>query len=96
MNSYYVYILASWSRAIYTGITNNLQRRIWEHKHKVIPGFTSNYNVNRLVYFEETCDVNSAIRREKEIKGWVGAKKIKLIESVNPMWKDLSDDWFGD
>jgi putative endonuclease len=91
LKSYYVYILASKSRVLYTGITNDLTRRIWEHQHKLIPGFTEKYNVNRLVYFEETADVNAAILREKEIKGWVRVKKISLIEAMNPTWEDLSE-----
>ncbi len=93
MKSYYVYITASKSRVIYTGVTNDLKRRIYEHKNKLIPGFTSRYNADRLVYFEETSDVRSAIQREKQIKGWVREKKIALIESVNPTWRDLSLDF---
>lgn len=84
MKKYYVYIMASKSRVIYTGVTNNLERRVDEHKNKLVEGFTSKYNVNRLVYFEETNDVNAALNREKQIKGWLRAKKITLIESVNP------------
>jgi putative endonuclease len=76
--------MASKSRVIYTGVTNNLERRVDEHKNKLVEGFTSKYNVNRLVYFEETNDVNAALNREKQIKGWLRAKKITLIESVNP------------
>ncbi|HQV68586.1 MAG TPA: GIY-YIG nuclease family protein [Thermoflexales bacterium] len=93
MKSYYVYITASKSRVIYTGVTNDLKRRIYEHKNKLIPGFTSRYNADRLVYFEETSDVRPAIQREKQIKGWVREKKIALIESVNPTWRDLSLDF---
>ncbi len=94
MNQYHVYILASRSRTLYTGITNNLVRRIYEHKQKLVPGFTEKYNVDRLIYFEETSDVRDAIAREKQIKGWTRAKKIVLIESINPEWKDLSDGWY--
>ena len=91
---YYVYIMASRSRVLYTGITNNLHRRVYEHKQRLLPGFTSRYNVSRLVYFEETTDVREAIVREKQIKGWLRRKKVTLIEGVNPMWNDLSTDWF--
>ena len=94
MKKYYVYIMASRSRVIYTGVTNNLERRVQEHKDKLVEGFTSKYNVNQLVYFEETNDVNAALNREKQIKGWLRVKKIALIESVNPAWKDLSLEWY--
>ena len=93
MKQYFVYILASRSRVLYIGITNDLQRRVYEHQHKLIPGFTSKYNVNRLVYFETTTDVRAAIAREKEIKAWRREKKAKLIEAINPQWKDLSEEW---
>ena len=91
---YFVYILANASRRLYVGITNNLERRIFEHKRKIIPGFTSIYNINRLVFFETTVDVSAAIAREKQIKGWRRSKKIALIEIKNPMWNDLSAGWF--
>ena len=94
MKQYYVYITASRSRVVYTGVTNDLKRRIYEHKHKLIPGFTSKYNVDRLVYFETTSDVHAALAREKQIKGWLRAKKIALIQSSNPRWEDLSVEWF--
>ena len=84
MIQYYVYIMASPSGTLYVGMTNNLQRRVYEHKHGLIQGFTKKYNVSRLVYFEETGDVQSAIAREKEIKKWRRSKKIALIESLNP------------
>lgn len=79
------------NRVIYTGITNDLQRRVSEHRAKLNPGFTSKYNVVKLVYFDVYRDVRQAIDREKTIKGWLRAKKIELIESVNPQWKDLSE-----
>ena len=79
---------------LYTGVTNDLQRRVWEHKQMMVPGFAQRYNITRLVYYEETNDVGAAIAREKEIKGWVRAKKVALIESVNPNWQDLSAGWF--
>lgn len=94
MNSYYVYILTNYSKTLYTGVTNNLHRRVYEHKKKLIPGFTQKYNINQLVYYEETSDVREAISREKQIKGWLRAKKIALIESKNPQWLDLSFDWY--
>jgi putative endonuclease len=94
MKQYYVYITASKSHVLYTGITNDLKRRIYEHKHKLIPGFTSKYNVDRLVHFEMTSDVHAALAREKQIKGWLRVKKIALIESSNPKWEDLSAEWF--
>jgi len=91
--SYYVYILASRSRRLYVGVTNDLERRLYEHKNKLVEGFTSKYNINRLVYFEEGSDVVAAIEREKQIKGWLREKKIALIESSNPGWNDLSEAW---
>ena len=78
---------------MYVGVTNNLQRRIAEHKSKLIEGFTKKYNVNKLVYYEHTTDINSAIAREKEIKGWKRCKKDALVVSINPQWKDLSVGW---
>ena len=78
---------------MYVGMTNNLQRRMYEHKHHLVEGFTDKYNVTKLVYFEETSDVNAAIEREKQLKKWRREKKNKLIESMNPNWNDLSDDW---
>ena len=94
MYNYYVYILTNWNnKVMYVGVTNNLQRRIAEHKSKLIEGFTKKYNVNKLVYYEHTTDVNSAIAREKEIKGWKRCKKDALVVSINPQWKDLSVGW---
>lgn len=93
MKQYYVYIMTNKSHTLYTGVTNNLERRVEEHKSKSISGFTSKYNVTQLVYYEEGNDVNVAIAREKQIKGWLRVKKIALIESINPEWRDLSEDW---
>jgi len=90
---YYVYIMTSQSRTLYTGVTNNLQRRAYEHKHKLLPGFTSRYNINVLVYYESYADIQEAIAREKQIKGWLRARKIALVDSVNPRWDDLSAGW---
>ncbi len=94
MNQYYVYIMTNNSKTLYTGMINNLKRRVYEHKRKLIEGFTKKYNINKLVYYEETSNVTASIVREKQIKGWLRRKKIQLIESTNPDWKDLSDKWF--
>ena len=94
MGNYYVYILTNWNNHVmYVGVTNNLQRRIYEHKEKLIDGFTSKYNVNKLVYYEETTDIKSAISREKELKGWGRSKKDALVVTMNQNWEDLSKDW---
>ena len=91
---YYVYILTNWNnRLLYIGFTNNLERRVYEHRHHLADGFTSRYNVNKLVYYEVTNDVYSAISREKYLKGWTRAKKIALISKQNPAWIDLSKTW---
>jgi putative endonuclease len=91
---YYVYIMTNASRTLYAGVTNDLVPRVYEHKQKIVPGFTSRYNITKLVYFEETTDIRAAIAREKQIKGWLRSKKIALIESFNPAWQDLAADWF--
>ena len=92
-NRYYVYLLTNWNhRVMYVGVTNDLVRRLYEHKNKLVSGFTKKYNVSKLVYFEETSDVHSALGREKEIKKWRRAKKNALVVGVNPEWKDLSDE----
>ncbi|MBQ8394274.1 MAG: GIY-YIG nuclease family protein [Clostridia bacterium] len=91
---YYVYILTNKRNTVlYTGVTNNLERRLYEHKNKMVEGFTAKYNVNKLVYYEETGEVVSALTREKQIKGWLRIKKEALINTVNPEWKDLSEEW---
>lgn len=87
--------MSSKSRTLYVGVTNNLERRVLEHKHKLVPGFTSKYNVNRLVYFAETNEVLEALAREKQIKGWTRAKKKALIEEENSAWADLSERWYS-
>ena len=92
MRTYYVYIMANRTRRLYIGVTNDLIRRVYEHKHRLVPGFTSKYFLDRLVYFQDTDDVSAAIAREKELKGWRRAKKVALIEKVNPKWSDLSRD----
>ena len=91
---YFVYILASKSRKLYVGVTNDLERRIYEHKQKLADGFTARYRIDRLVHFEETSDVMTAMEREKQIKGWLRDKKIALIESSNATWEDLSEAWY--
>ena len=94
-NNYYVYMLTNWNnKVLYTGVTSDLVKRIYQHKNKLVEGFTKKYNVTKLVYFETTNDVTAAIEREKQIKGWLRLKKNDLIESVNPEWRDLSDDIF--
>ncbi len=94
MHEYYVYIATNKSGTLYTGVTNDIRRRMYEHKTKAVSGFTSRYNIGRLVYYEAFSDVSAAIRREKQIKGWRRSKKIDLIEEANPKWRDLSADWF--
>jgi putative endonuclease len=93
MRQFYVYILASKSRRLYTGITNNLEHRIWQHRNG-LSEFTSRYRINRLVYFAVFPNSIDAIRAEKKLKGWSRAKRVALIESVNPAWDDLADGWF--
>jgi putative endonuclease len=95
MGQYYVYIMTNKSKTLYAGVTNDLGRRILEHKNKLIRGFTKRYNITKLVYCESVNDVEAAIRREKQIKGWLRSKKIALIEANNPDWRDLSEEWFG-
>ncbi len=95
MREYYVYIIGSDRGVIYTGVTNDLERRLYEHKHGLVEGFAKKYNCKKLLYFEDTDDISAAIEREKQIKGWVRRKKVALIESENPEWKDLSEDWDG-
>jgi len=93
MKQSYVYIMANKSKTLYVGVTNNLQRRVYEHKNKIIRGFTLKYNITKVVYFEVFNDIESAIKRETQIKGWLRKKKIELIESMNPDWNDLSEEW---
>ena len=91
MKSYFVYIMSNQARtALYVGVTNNLERRVLEHKNHVLKGFTDKYNCEDLVYFEEIPNINSAIEREKQIKGWGRVKKDQLIDSINPQKRDLS------
>ena len=93
LKNYYVYFVANWNnRVLYVGVTNDLARRIAEHKSKLIDGFTKKYKLDKLVYFEETGDVVAAIARDKEIKKWRREKKNALVTSINPEWKDLSEE----
>ncbi len=92
---YYVYIMASKRNGtLYTGVTNKLERRVYEHKNDIVKGFTSKYKVHMLVYFEETNDINDALEYEKRLKKWNRAWKIELIEKDNPDWKDLAKNWY--
>ncbi len=92
MRTYYVYIASNeWNSVLYTGVTNNIERRMFEHTNKLVKGFTSKYNVNKLVFVEEFGDINDAIAAEKKIKGWTRAKKMKIIKDLNPELKDLWD-----
>jgi putative endonuclease len=91
MKDYYVYIITNTKKTLYIGVTNNLERRIYEHKNKLIDGFSKKYNLNKLVYFETCSEIKDAIKREKQIKNWHREWKINLIESLNPKWADLSN-----
>ena len=92
--NFYVYVLTNWNnKVMYVGMTNNLERRMYEHKSKLVDGFTKKYNVNKLVYYEHVTDVRAAIAREKEIKKWRREKKNRLVMTMNPEWKDLSLEW---
>jgi putative endonuclease len=93
---YFTYIVASRSLTLYIGMTGNLRRRVFEHKTKLHEGFSSAYNCNRLVWFERYSDPRNAIDREKQLKGWIRAKKIALIVKSNPAWIDLSEEWYSE
>ncbi len=90
----FTYMMDSRSHSLYTGVTGDLHRRVFQHKWKELEGFTAKYNRDRLVWFEGHQDIARAIAREKELKGWRRAKKVALIESINPVWTDLSRDWY--
>lgn len=93
---YYVYVMTNWSeKVMYVGVTNDVVRRVYEHKNGKYDGFTRKYNVGKLVYFEECEDIEAAIRREKQIKGWSRSKKNRLVDMMNPGWRDLSVDGLG-
>lgn len=95
MKNYYVYIITNFTNStLYIGVTNNLERRLYEHKNKLVDGFSKRYNFNKLVYFEETTSIETAIEREKQLKSWKRDKKETLIKNINPTWKDLSEEWY--
>jgi putative endonuclease len=91
----FVYILASKTKRLYVGVTNDLIRRVWEHREGIIPGFTKRYGISRLVYFEQIGEPLLAIGREKQIKGYARVKKIAMINCENPQWQDLAEQWFA-
>ena len=93
MRTFWVYIMSSRSRVLYTGVTNDLGRRVNEHRQGLIAGFTHRYRITRLVHFEAYADIRDAIAREKQIKGWLRSRKVKLIEEGNPTWDDLAKGW---
>ena len=94
MKSYYTYIMTNRSKTLYTGVTSKLKKRVFEHKNGAYEGFTSKYHIDRLVYFERYASIISAINREKQIKGLTRLNKMALIVSMNPEWRDLSEEWF--
>ena len=94
MKEYYVYIMSNKSGTLYTGVTNNLEQRVYQHKNQVTEGFTKRYSITQLLYFESSDEVTVAIAREKQIKGMLRIKKIELIKTVNPQLEDLSEGWF--
>ena len=91
--TYYIYIMANQSRTLYTGVTNNIKKRVYQHKNGLVEGFTHRYKIDALIYVESFSDVYSAIAREKQIKHWRRDKKLQLIAQENPNWRDLSDGW---
>jgi putative endonuclease len=96
-NQFYVYIMTNRPRGtLYTGVTNDISRRVLEHKSKLAKGFTARYNLDKLVFVEDAPDPLVAISREKEIKGWLRDRKLELVESLNPTWEDLAADWLAD
>ena|SRR2546430_6647406 len=95
MKTFHVYIMSNQSRTLYVGVTSDLETRVRQHKAKQIPGFTAKYNVTWLVYYEEFPEAIQAIEWEKRIKGWTRAKKLALIDEMNPRWEDLSEGWFS-
>jgi putative endonuclease len=93
-HQYHVYLLTNWNnKVMYVGITSDLKRRLFEHRNKSVEGVTTKYNIHKLVYYEATSDVQSPIAREKEIKKWRREKKNRLVEKINPEWRDLSAGW---
>ena len=97
MTNIFVYVITNKNRStLYIGMTNNLERRLWEHRNKVVSGFSADYSLCQLLYHESFRDARSAIEREKQLKGWPREKKIDLIETMNPHWEDLSEGWVDD
>ena len=94
-SSFWVYLLASRTATLYVGIANDRERRLREHREGAVPGFTNEYGVNQLAYWECFADPRDAIAREKQIRGWRRSRKVALVESVNPAWRDMSADWLG-
>ena len=92
--TYFIYIISNESRMLYVGVTNDLHKRVFQHKSKLVPGFTQKYNLYKLVYFEQFGDIRAAIAREKEIKGWLRSKKVAVIAAINPQWMDLTEGRF--
>jgi putative endonuclease len=93
--TYWVYIMTNRSGTLYTGVTNNLARRVAEHRNRTVPGFASRYRIGRLIHAEPFSDVREAITREKQIKAWRRSHKLNLIAESNPEWRDLGEEWFG-
>jgi putative endonuclease len=93
--TYWVYIMTNRSGTLYTGVTGNLQRRVYEHRHRLLPGFSSHYRIDRLIHAEPFTEIRDAIAREKQIKSWRRSHKIDLISVSNPEWRDLGVEWFG-
>jgi len=91
--TYYVYIMSNVARMLYIGVTNNLERRVLEHRERAVDAYTSRYNLTRLVHCEPFGDIREAIAREKELKGWRRSRKIDLVHSTNPRWRDLAKEW---
>jgi len=91
---YHIYIMTNKSGTFYIGLTNNIKKRVYQHKNKLADGFTKKYNIDKLLYYETFSDIYSAIAREKTVKGWLRKKKIELINTINPEWEDLSKDWY--
>ena len=94
MNTYYLYIMVSKTGTLYVGFTSDIKERVYQHKNHLLPGFTDKYNVERLVYIETFGEAFAGIRREKQIKAWRREKKVRLIDSTNPKWDDLSAEWY--
>jgi putative endonuclease len=95
MNEGFVYIMSNQSRTLYTGVTSDLEQRIWQHKNKVFKGFTEKYNLTKLVWFQAFDDISTAIEYEKKVKAWRREKRVALIEEKNPRWDDLAENWFA-